>query len=54
MSLTRIVVFIIGLVLAIVGLFMVVQSPHDLWNLVIGLILVIVGVIVMSGKVLTL
>lgn len=53
MSLTRILVFVIGAVLAIVGLYLVVQNLHDVWNLVVGAILIIVGVVILSGKTFT-
>lgn len=53
MSLSRIVVFIIGAVLAVVGLFLVVNNLHDLWSLAVGAILIVVGVVLLSGKVLT-
>lgn len=54
MSLSRIVVFIVGTVLAVVGLFLVINNLHDLFSLVVGAILIIVGIVILSGKVFTL
>lgn len=50
MSLSRIAAFIIGLVLAVVGLYLVINGLHDLWDLVVGAILVIVGVWIFLGQ----
>lgn len=54
MSLSRLIIFIIGLVLALVGLFLVINNLHDLWSLVVGGVLIVIGVVLLSGKVLTL
>lgn len=53
MSLSRIVIFIIGVVLAIVGLFLIINNLHDFFSLVVGGILLVDGVILLSGRVLT-
>ena len=53
MSLSRIAIFVIGLVLALVGLFLVVNNLHDLFSLVVGAVLIVIGVVLLSGKVLT-
>lgn len=53
MSLSRIVIFAIGAVLALFGLFLVINNLHDLMSLAIGGILIVVGVVLLSGKVLT-
>lgn len=53
MSLSKIAIFVIGLVLALVGLFLVVNNLHDLFSLVVGGILIVIGVVLLSGKVLT-
>ncbi len=53
MSLSRIIVFIIGAVLAIIGLFLVINNIHDIWSLVVGGIFIVVGVVLLSGRVLT-
>lgn len=52
-SLSRIVIFIIGAVLAIVGLFLIINNLHDLWSLAVGGILLAVGCVLLSGRVLT-
>lgn len=53
MSLSRVAIFVIGIVLALVGLFLVVNNLHDLFSLVVGGILIVIGVVLLSGKVLT-
>lgn len=53
-SLTRIVVFIIGLILALVGLFLVTQNLHDIFSLVVGGVMIVIGIIILSGRGLTL
>ncbi|HLG40292.1 MAG TPA: hypothetical protein VI461_11520 [Chitinophagaceae bacterium] len=54
MSLSRVMIFIIGCVLALFGLFMVIQHYNEIQALVIGLVLIVVGVVLLSGRVLTL
>lgn len=54
MSLSRIAVFIIGIVLAIAGLYIVVGIPFDILHLIVGLVLVIVGVVLLTGHIFTL
>lgn len=53
-SISRIVIFIIGLVLGITGLWLVVQHYNELQTLVVGFIMIFVGVVLLSGKLLTL
>lgn len=53
MSLSRIVVFIIGVVLAVVGLFLIINNLHDLWSLIVGGVLLVIGCWLLLGGKLT-
>ena len=53
MNLSRLIVFLIGVILAVFGVFIVVQGPLDAFHLIVGLVLVIVGIVILSGKALT-
>lgn len=54
MSATRIVIVIIGLVLAVYGLFTILNGGFDSVHLVIGIVLIVVGVYLPSGRGITL
>lgn len=54
MSLSRLIIFAIGIILAVFGLIVVLNNWHDLVSLIIGLVLIVIGVVLLSGKVLTL
>lgn len=54
MSISRIFIFIIGAVLALTGLYLIIQNMHDLYSLIVGGVLLVVGVVLLSGRILTL
>ena len=53
MNLSRLVTFILGLILAVFGVFIILQGPLDAFHLIVGLVLVVVGIVILSGKALT-
>ncbi len=54
MSVSRIIIFIIGAVLALVGMFLIIQNIHDIYSLIVGGIFLVVGIVLLSARVLTL
>jgi xanthosine utilization system XapX-like protein len=50
-SLTRLFVIIIGVVLAIVGLGLIIQSPANWFTDLLGVIGILIGVAIIYGKV---
>jgi uncharacterized membrane protein YccC len=49
MSLSRIAAFIIGLILASVGLVTVINNIHDIWSLIVGGVMLVVGIWILLG-----
>lgn len=54
MSLSQLIVFIIGVVLALFGLWIVITGYTEIVRLIIGLVLIVVGVALLIHKSVTL
>ncbi len=51
MSLSRIAVFIIGLILAIFGLYLLLGAPFDLLHAIVAVILILLGIFILLGRI---
>jgi uncharacterized membrane protein YccC len=49
-SVSRIICFIVGIILIIVGLTLVIDNIHDIWSLVIGAIFLATGIVLVNGR----
>jgi uncharacterized membrane protein len=54
MSITRLIILIIGIVLAVYGLFAILNGGFDLIRLAVGALILLIGVYLISGRGITL
>lgn len=54
MSVSRIIIFIVGAALTIYGAYWMIQSFPNIVNVLMGIVLLVVGVLLLTGKLITL
>lgn len=54
MSITRLLLLVLGAICLVAGVFKLVQGPYDFMNVGVALVLLVIGYVLISGRGLTL